>query len=216
MPAIVSHKYRFIFPHVPGTGGTSVSDFVAPHFGEADVTDNLLEKHQSMRVLRAGFRRDNVFNDYNKFAVVRDPIDRFIYLHQGWSPKCTLPDMVYQIVSGHAAKQHGKDFAFYWSAQRWLCDTEGKLLVDKVFKFEDGFEPIVQFLNTLGVPGNFEDFPQSNKGPLTQGKRDYYEKQINAASPETLANLYDLYKWDFEKFNYPLAGDTAWNQKTAT
>ena len=204
MPAIVSHKYKFIFPHVPGTGGTSISDFVAPHLGPDDITDNLLEKHQSMRVLQMGCRRGNLFDSYTKFAIVRNPIDRFIYLHQGWNPKCTLDEMVDQIISGQAEKKNGKDFAFYWSAKRWLCDHDGNLLVDKIFKFEYGFKEIVQFLSALGVPGKLEDFPQSNKGPLSQGGRDYYERQRDIAHPDTLQRLRLLYAGDYEMFGYEL------------
>lgn len=184
---------------MPRTGGTSLTELLKPHLGPGDVSDELLEKHQSMEIMQIGFMRNGVFHDYAKFAVVRHPFERFASLHQGYVPKCDINDMVYQLVSG---KINFKTYDFYWPIQRWLCGPDGKLLVDVIFKFEDGFKEVVHFLNTLKIPVKFEDFPHVNKGTVNNGDREYYEKQRELCTDETIRGIQSLYAWDYEAFGY--------------
>lgn len=197
MSAIISHKYKFIYPHIPRTGGTSLTQLMTPHLGGKDITDGQLEKHQSLNLISIGFPKETM--EYVKFAVVRHPFDRLASLHQGYSPKCSLSSIVDQLYYG---KIDIKTYAFFWPVQRWICDAYGTNLIDRVFKFEDGFKDVVQFLNTLGMPIDIKDFPHVNKGLVNDGNRKYYADQRKMCSKETMLKIEELYAWDYKNLDY--------------
>ena len=196
MSAIVSHKFKFIFPHIPRTGGTSLTEFIMPQLGRKDRTDSTLEKHQALRTLKLGF---DEFDDYVKFAVARHPFDRIASLHQGYEPKCTLEHLIAQIA---AKKIDIKAYAFFWPMKRWLCNAKGENLADYIFKFESGFKPVVKFLNHMGMDLDIKDFPHVNAGNLKSKKREKYEAVWDGLSVQAQDTFRQLYKWDYEAFGY--------------
>jgi hypothetical protein len=203
MPAIVSHKYKFIFPHIPRTGGTSLTDFIMPHLGKNDVTDKTLEKHQAMRTLQRGFRRKGVFDNYVKFAVVRHPFDRIASLHQGYKPKCTLSSLIEQMTRGSICID---TYAFFWPIGRWLCDLEGNNLLDQTFRLEDGMEHVADFLKDLGVPQHHV-ITHVNKGVRNNGSGEnlnkaFYLEQWEGLTRSQQTTFKHIYKWDYETFGY--------------
>ena len=89
---IVSHRHRFIFVAVPKTGTHSVRHALRGHLGPDDMEQARLfvEKqfpipelaqlghgHLSFEQVRP-FLGEEVFQNYLKFAFVRNPFDRFI------------------------------------------------------------------------------------------------------------------------------------------
>jgi hypothetical protein len=203
MSAIVSHKYKFIYPHIPRTGGTSLTDLILPHLGRDDVMQNL-EKHQALRTLQRGFRRKGVFDNYTKFAVVRHPFDRIASLHQGYTPKCTMSSLIEQMDTG---KVDINTYAFFWPIGRWITDLEGNNLLDETFRFEDGLGHAVQFLNDLGMPVKIEDLPHINKGVKNDDSGEnlnkaFYLEQWQGLSYPHQEAFKNLYQWDYEAFGY--------------
>jgi len=191
MSSFMSHKLKLIFCHVPRTSGTSMTEFLRPHVGADYVQDPQFEKHQAMRTIKLGFPKE--VEKYASLAMVRHPFDRFVSLHAGYSPKCTLDEMVYEIISG---RLNLKKYAFYWSAQRWLCDINGNMLATHVFRLEDGIKPVVQLLNKLGASVKVEDYPHVNAGTAD------YKKQREACSDETMKGIEKIYSWDYDTFGY--------------
>lgn len=198
MPAIVSHKYRFITPHIPRTGGTSLTEYLLPHLGKDDKMGPMLEKHQALRTIQRGFRRHGVFTNYTKFAIVRHPFDRIASLHQGYSPKCTLGSLIEQMVQGQVDID---TYAFFWPIGRWICDLEGNNLLDETFRLEDGLGQAVQFLNDMGVPLKGE-IPHVNEGPLKSKDREKYLELWSGLSYPHQEAFKHLYQWDYEAFGY--------------
>ena len=134
MSAFLSHKLKLIFPHIPRTGGTSLTEFIEPFLGPDAITDGQFEKHQSLRTIKQAHPKE--FELYTVFAVVRHPFDRLASLIQGYRPKMTLAQLMSRLKAGIISKNE----AFFWSAQRWLCDINGENLADEVFKLEDGLD----------------------------------------------------------------------------
>ncbi len=196
MPAIISHSLKLIFCHVPRTGGTSLFELMKPYFGEYTMEPQL-EHHQSMRVLKKGFPKE--WEEYISLAMIRHPFERFSSLHQGYSPKCTLPEMIAEIYSG---RLDIKTYAFYWPMARWLCNEEGELLVNKVFKLEDGHVAVTRLLSELGAPVNFAGVQHLNKGRINDGDKSYYQQQRELCSRETMQMFEELYADDFDLFGY--------------
>jgi len=89
---IISHKYKFIFFAIPKTGTHSVRQALREHMGPEDVEQvglfvqkrfsfpelkDFTSGHVSVRQIQPALA-DAVFNDYFKFAFVRNPFDRFV------------------------------------------------------------------------------------------------------------------------------------------
>lgn len=92
LPLIISHRHRFIFFAVPRTGSHAMRQVLGPHLGPDDwEQQDLFEKrrlpigdlaqlrhgHISVTELKPWLSAD-IWDTYFKFAVVRNPFDRFI------------------------------------------------------------------------------------------------------------------------------------------
>ena len=81
---IVSNKYRFIFIHIPKTGGTSIAEpdyeggngALAGYLGEQDYA-------QAGHIRAVGLKQriGASWDQYFKFAFVRNPWDRLVSLY---------------------------------------------------------------------------------------------------------------------------------------
>ena len=67
---IVSHKHRLIFTHIPKNAGTSISQWFMEHVPDAQEMPHTLKHHTPHHVHR--------HDDYDYFAVVRNPYDRLL------------------------------------------------------------------------------------------------------------------------------------------
>ena len=172
-----------------------MTEYLQPYFGR-HVMEPQFEKHYSMRSVKMAFPKE--VSEYTCLTMIRDPFDRFASLHKGYSPKCTLNEMVDEIVSG---RLNIKTYAFYWSLQRWLCDVNGELLANRIFRLEDGFKPVVQLLNKLGAPVEIEDMPHINKGVFGADTIKYQEQRA-MCSDKTIQAIKELYAWDYYLFDH--------------
>ena len=67
---MISHKHKFIFIHIPKTGGSSVESFFTGGYTEG----GLNSKHRMAKSYEAKF--PNKFLKYFKFSVVRNPWEK--------------------------------------------------------------------------------------------------------------------------------------------
>ena len=93
---MISHDYQCIFVHLPRTGGTSLDYAVAgKDWWDIDKTTKHLTAAQA-KALYADY-----WNDYYKFAFVRDPADRMLscmkfgaYFSEGVEAGCTFTEFL--------------------------------------------------------------------------------------------------------------------------
>jgi hypothetical protein len=141
MPTIVSHKYKFIFCHIPRTAGTSFTEAVRPFLGKDDEIDTF-EKHTPLRkILKSRFR--DVFDKYLKVAIIRDPQDRLNSLAVD-------------------PPENTKDTdEYWWNDDKWLYDDQGNILADVLLKFEELPGCAIDFLKRVGI--DCKEFPHLNR-----------------------------------------------------
>ena len=93
---MISHEFRFIFIHIPRTGGSSIEHALAGRdWWEIDGTTKHLTASQA-RIIYADY-----WDDYFKFAFVRNPAERMLSCMKfggvftiGCQPGCTFADFL--------------------------------------------------------------------------------------------------------------------------
>lgn len=92
---IVSHRQRFIFCHIPKTGGESITEALEPHLGWDDLVLGTVAGEAFTRRYRARFGMgkhsaapeirevvgEDIWRDHLTFSVVRHPVDRMRSLY---------------------------------------------------------------------------------------------------------------------------------------
>lgn len=186
---------RAIFVHVPKTAGTSIELTLGRRRPE------VFGGHTSALGFRALYPEQ--FATYFKFAVVRDPVDRFVsaycYLAQCAVDEALGNDVIHQsgslsvflrrvasdpsILGGitHLMPQH-----------EFVCDRHGNILVDAVYRFENLPQAWREIRRKLGLWR--AGLPRLNSSP----RDDDVVRQMDLVR----SVVRDLYAMDFALF-YP-------------
>jgi len=194
----ISHKNKIVFVHIPKNAGTSIT--ISKELGFTHV------EHKSAKSYIID--TPDYWRDYLKVAIVRNPWDRFVscyeyarmpfsYWHSNDERQSEFgPHSDYEVIKELKFTEFARSFAARqvplshpcWSPQyRWICDDNFKILVDKVFRYED-ISTDKEFKNIFG---NIEKVNSSNRGNY----KDYYDEETKEIVRET-------YKKDIEIFNY--------------
>jgi Sulfotransferase family len=220
---MISHKYRFIFVHVPKTGGSSIEaafgighEFVNPEEPED-------ERHRSLGEYGRLF--PEMFDDYFKFAFVRNPWDRMVsrYFQHRDDRHAKLARLDEQIAAtGNAkkrieleAKRANRLESVYLSSFReWLIQTSERIMKDRhqlregsnnvecFFDFVGRFEYLVPDFQFVCKHIGFKyDLPHVNRS-----KHENYTSYYDDYSRDLVANLC---AHDIERFGYRFGDDVA-------
>jgi chondroitin 4-sulfotransferase 11 len=177
---MISHDYKCIFIHQRKCAGCSIIDT----FG-FDVADP--EWH---------FMNDGVLSleyesapSYFKFAVVRNPWDRFV---SGWKYlESTRNRSLREVLTN--LPQTGKDYRHLTRPQHsTLYDHGGRLIVDYLIRFEslqDGFDEVCRMI----------DKPHRRLPHLNQTPRDHYTRYFDDECRELFQRHFAR---DLELFGY--------------
>ena len=195
---------KLLFIHIPKTGGTTIEDNMEtmnkPLFkGGYGVLRKVVYQHFDYKDYTKFFGIE-MFNDFIKFSVVRNPYDRIISEYY-WTPVVT-----------NLGFKSGKSFDYFLNQlidivnnkkynltiyhnhfipqYEFICDSNKQIMVDHLFKFEE-FKKILKFLKKNKYNVDFKkklnDCKNAHKIKLNK-----YQKKI----------IYKLYKKDFSIFKY--------------
>ena len=200
---IVSDKYRFIFIHIPKTGGTSLAEpryqdgkgALAGLLGE---TDYIQAGH--IRAVGLKERMSEHWDKYFKFAFVRNPWDRMVSLYHYF-----LQDSekrVSELGRRIAACDGFADFcsrleeleldAHFDEQISYLIDFQGNFLIDYIGRFETLDRDYASVCTKLALPVvKLPHYRQSSHQHYLQ----YYDDQARCVIAER-------YKNDIAAFNY--------------
>ena len=204
---IVSHRHRFIFLAVPRTGTHAVRAALGPILGEGDWQQQSLTAqvrlpvpalasvghgHLTLRQVREHLP-GSMWRDYFKFAIVRNPYDRFVSV-------CAM-------LNKRNPRYRGDETAFMKRAvgvrrfrQRvlvrpqfdMLIDDTGELGMDFIGRYETLQESFDEACRQVGVSG-------SELGRSNRSDHDDYSTYYD---DELLALVTRLYARDFERLGY--------------
>jgi len=188
---MISHRKKFIFIHIPKTGGTSIARLLFNHC-------EMITKHQfaadMMDEARPGI-------DYFSFAVVRNPWDREVsrYFYQRRKPDHEL----YKEANGLSFKQWLKNrhcdkyfMSFYGAPMLdWISDDRGNVLIDYIARFEKLDEEWNIVRDKLGIGEALNR--------LNTSQHDHYSAYYD---DETNDMIEKVYKKDIDYFKYSFDG----------
>lgn len=164
MSWILSKKYRFIFVHIPKTGGTSIADPDYSQGGRGALID-CLGKDDIMQQghVRAAGLRDRIGEDWNhffKFTFVRNPWDRLVSLYHYF-----LQDAEKRASDLGRRIAQCLDFASFCrqldelnldphfdQQVSYMIDYEGDLIIDYIARFEALEAEYRKICVHLGIP----------------------------------------------------------------
>lgn len=207
---MINHQHKFIFVHIPKTGGTAIEKV----FDESADVKDVRHKHDSLRVL---LELDGQMMQYFKFSVVRNPFDlvcsMYYYMwHSQYSwpikwrsamPKDILlmsfEDWVQHPEFNAATLRTGELFILKSHENSgdvlqsdWLVNWNGDIALDHLCRFESLQSDFDVVCHKIGVS------PQSLKyifKSKTIGYRDYYNRQTK----RIVARKYEK---DIDSFGY--------------
>jgi hypothetical protein len=238
-PVIISEKWKFIFVHLHKTAGDAITEAMMPLLGERDVIIKgsvsesfrrslpfssehqyrMLYKHSTAAAIRAAVPAE-VWDNYYKFAFVRNPVDRAVSMYKygltmrdarqnaaAWrhalfqTPVGVRFDPLnWPAVKAAAECDSFSSFLRHEDAMRDLGmqpqvrslsdPRDGKIIVDAVGKFED-------------LESDFEKIRKEIGLPEISLHRVNVSKRRKVPVPEAeLALLRDRYKDDMTEFGY--------------
>ena len=140
MEKMISHKHKFIFIHIPKTGGTSIERRFVPFAGHDE--HEVSYKHDSAIQMKQKFSQE--WKDYFKFSIVRNPWDwlvsRFFWSKQRDTIKETCSFKKFIVIIGNLEMP---DF-FFTDCISNMHDKEGvtggKTASEINWQYLDGFE----------------------------------------------------------------------------
>lgn len=189
-------KSECIFVHIPKAGGTSVANAVlggtAGHFTAAAIYDELGKES---------------FEKLFSFTVTRNPYNRirssyFYVVNKGGKKGAVRKDKEFERKEFETFEKFVRDWLKYQDMKninllfrpqhQFICDDNGKILVDHIGKIEDLNETEKKISEALNRKINIG---VNNKGSY---RREYQ------FSDEIKEIILDKYKKDFDLFNYKI------------
>lgn len=164
---IISHQHRFIFAAVPKTGTHSVRQALREHMSDEDIEQvglfvNKRFPYEPLAAIRHGhlslaqirpFLGEESFQEYFKFAFIRNPYDRFVSYCAFMSRDTDAFQHSPQAVMRHFLfLQPPEQHILFQPQSTLLVDADGVLLADMVGRVEDMQASYDRAVNGSGFP----------------------------------------------------------------
>lgn len=212
---LFSKKKRFLFVHVPKTGGTSIVSVLKKDSNRVPLPLRAIgyafddrgvklpswtypitgyPYHVSAKALKE-FWGDEEFSKYYKFAFVRNPWDLTVseYFYILRKKNHHLHRKVSKL-NGFEDFVSWKENNYVRPQANWLCDHEGHLLMDFVGKFENYTNDANNILKELGSSMVVPHKNATQKSDF----REYYNDELVERVAEIYAPDIELFGYSFE------------------
>jgi len=210
----VFHHYKCIFVHITKTGGTSIESAFNVPFNDKNenrefmygdiISEDLKQKKLSSPALQhltimelKELLDPDVFNNYFKFAIVRNPWDRvlseYFFDRNAYRKKnpISFEDFVKNLNYFHRYDQ-----------MSFISDNEGKILVDYVGKYENLKKDFIYICKKIGIK-------KITLSAVNITRHRHYSTYYTEELREIVGNIY---KRDIETFNYTFESNSIINE----
>ena len=170
----LSHSFQFIFIQAHRTGSTALASYLAQQSGGNDV---ICPQHANARTIEAGLL--DQYADYYRFGFVRNPWARilswYLLLHRNRPLELSEEQSrLEQFISTDACTQ-GALCYFHYNCLDYFSDSNGKLKVDDIYRFENFHQPTSQLFIRLRLPNH--RLQPLNNNQVIESYQDYYTKR---------------------------------------
>lgn len=221
--SIISNTHKYIFIHIPKTGGTTITSglsvFNTPidielggtAFGEKIaplyVEKYKIGKHTTAQKLKTVIGEDT-FSKFFTFAFVRNPYDRILSIYsflkswRNWPKNKVMDDFsdVKEFLKSDFFLNEGGPSNILKPQYTWVTDNAQRIVIDQVYKLEDFGDHSAALLDRIGI--KVED-PKLVFRTLNTSKKDNRDIEIIHRDEEIKGLILKKYKEDFKLFNYP-------------
>ena len=213
MSIVISKKNKLIFFHLPKNAGTSISDLllrnenyyyswvifskILKRFTKKDnfFFDNfqnkihLLRSHESVKSIEEKIS-PNIFNNYFKFAIVRNPYSRFVSRYN----YTKLISNINHLQFSEFVKHYIELDMITDKQYQFLLNKNGKIGVDKVFKLENINKDINEITSKINI--NPIKFYRMNTSTYDDYKQ-YYDADTKKIVENYCKEDLDFFNYDF-------------------
>jgi Sulfotransferase family len=190
----IYHHIKTIFVHVPKAAGTSIEKRLRQ--SDKDVVGG----HTTALAYRKKYPAE--FAAYFKFAVVRDPLDRFISAYSYLKQMAVHSALNNQIVHDCESMDHFAEkikaspgiignIVHLLPQHQFICDQKGEVIMDSVFRFEKLESAWREICSRAGIPAE----PLAKLNPSPRAAREEVTQAV-------LFVVRRAYARDFELFGY--------------
>ena len=206
---IVSHKNRFIFVAVPKTGTHSVRQALREHMGPDDMEQARLfvEKafpipelarlghgHLSFEEVRPHLGEE-AFNDYFKFAFVRNPFDRFVsYCAFATSREGSFERDPKRVMRHFLFVAPPQNHIIFKPQHLFLTTRDGDLQADMLGKVEAMQQSYDEIAGRIGISSTPLDHANRSRH---NHYRDYYDQELIDGVARIYARDLELFGYDY-------------------
>ncbi len=188
---IISDHAKLLFIHVHRTGGSTIGNLIKNHSGKK-VT--YFTQHENARTSKSYLI--DTHKDYYSFGFTRNPWERIL----SWYSLINLnqPQSLIEerkrfemFIKSDAASDFATQY-FHYNSIDYLTNEEGKLKVDKIFRYENYAAAVLEIQERFSMPP--EKVPILNNTP-NKDYHDFYTKESQRLIAEKC-------RLDIEYFNY--------------
>jgi hypothetical protein len=198
---LVSRNHKFVFIHIPKTGGSSVTAALAPYLDDpkpvpADDERGWQLDHHVNRKMHEPLRKleFELDSDFFVFSFVRNPWTRIVSIYYSVRAKECSRGKVQLTARDFKLFLRRPDLrAHKYSQTYYLRDRSGNVRTDFVGHFDrlpTGFDVVC---SEIGLP--YLDLPKRNVRPEPLDARKLYD-------PDSVKLVRDLYLEDITRFGY--------------
>ena len=192
---MINHKHKFIFIHIPRTGGTSIEQQFSHDVGvSGDGT-----KHWNLDQYKEALSNEQ-FDNYFKFTFIRNPWDIVIskYMDRGWY---SSPIQGRGGEIGYYSGQKLSYFLNHYQPARHeygdsFFDYFNPKQIDFVGRFEDRDEGLNFISKKIGINLNPQTKSRSNSDK--KHYTEYYDDETRQMVAERYAQDIELFGYEFE------------------
>ena len=183
----INHEHKFIFIHIPKNAGTSIrNSFEIEGYDKKVVKKNW--PHDTCLEIK-DYCGEEVWNEYFKFAFVRNPYDRLVsYYHFHKSPQYRHPS-------------RANKGTFKWWLRKGIDSnikkTQSSYLNSEI-EYVGRYEDLQDDFNIVCANIGIEPYILPKWNVSTHEHWEYYfDKKMKE-------QVYDLFQEDFQRFDFPI------------